>query len=269
MNRILVLLVVFSLGFNKAYSQKSLNDYKYIIVPTKYDFLNEADKFQLNSLTKFLFNKHGFTAFMGDEAFPRDLQNNNCLALRANVSKGRGLLTTKLGVELKDCNNTIVYKTDIGESRKKEFKTAYNLALRDAFKSFQTANYAYSRANSGVVMAESKSPQSESKSPEPIPTKPQPKPKQPKIAKPKTVKVERPLKEVKKSTNILYAQAIDGGFQIVDSTPKVIYKIASSGIKEVYIVLGKDAIIHQLDGVWVISEVRGKDLLVKGLDIKF
>ena len=55
------------------FAQKNINNYKYIIVPTTYSFLGEEDKYQLNSLTKFLFNKYGFKAFFQDEEFPNDL----------------------------------------------------------------------------------------------------------------------------------------------------------------------------------------------------
>ena len=42
-----------------AFSQTNLNNYKYVIVPKKYDFLKEEDQFRLNGLTKFLFEKYG------------------------------------------------------------------------------------------------------------------------------------------------------------------------------------------------------------------
>ena len=54
----LIALIVVS----NVYSQSNLNDYKYIIVPNKFDFLKEKDQYQLNSLAAFLFNKYGFLA---------------------------------------------------------------------------------------------------------------------------------------------------------------------------------------------------------------
>jgi hypothetical protein len=105
LKRIIFTLVLCNL-VNIGFSQSNLNDYKYVIVPTKYDFLKGADQYQLNSLTKFLFNKYGFTAIMEDEPFPEDLANNRCLAMDAKVEKESGLLKTKLKVSLKDCNNS-------------------------------------------------------------------------------------------------------------------------------------------------------------------
>ena len=52
----LIALIVVS----NVYSQSNLNDYKYVIVPNKFDFLKENDQYQLNSLAAFLFEKYGF-----------------------------------------------------------------------------------------------------------------------------------------------------------------------------------------------------------------
>ena len=100
-------------------SQTNLNEYKYIIVSKKYDFLKEADQYQLNSLSKFLFNKYGFTALMEGEVYPEDLIRNRCLALKADALKNTGMFKTKLNIELTDCNDRVVYVSDVGESREK------------------------------------------------------------------------------------------------------------------------------------------------------
>ena len=53
---ILILLMCISKGF----SQSELNSYKYVIVPDSYGFLKGVeDKYQLNALTQFLFEKNG------------------------------------------------------------------------------------------------------------------------------------------------------------------------------------------------------------------
>lgn len=48
-------------------AQESLNGYKYVVVPEKFDFLKSEDLYQINSLTKFLLNKEGFVAFLEGE----------------------------------------------------------------------------------------------------------------------------------------------------------------------------------------------------------
>ena len=64
MKRILLVALFISTA---SFAQKSINNYKYVIVPSKFDFVKGKDKYQTSSLTKFLFNKYGFTAFLDDE----------------------------------------------------------------------------------------------------------------------------------------------------------------------------------------------------------
>ncbi|KAA1245701.1 hypothetical protein [Aquimarina sp. RZ0] len=125
------------------YGKKNVNDYKYVIVPERYGFLKKNDEYQLNSLSKFLFNKYGFQAFIQGEELPEDLINNGCLGLRAEVKKNSGLFVTKFIVELKDCNGTVVFSSSEGASREKDYKKAYHEALRDAFKDVKALNYKY------------------------------------------------------------------------------------------------------------------------------
>ena len=78
-----LLLIAFFI-FNTTIAQ-SVNDYKYVVVPSKFDFLKEPNKYNMNSLTKMLFQKYGFEVFMMDEALPTEIANNRCKALFADV----------------------------------------------------------------------------------------------------------------------------------------------------------------------------------------
>jgi hypothetical protein len=42
----------------QGFSQRNVNDYKYVIVPEKFDFQKEPNQFKLNQLTKFLLKKY-------------------------------------------------------------------------------------------------------------------------------------------------------------------------------------------------------------------
>ena len=127
-------LVVFTFLFcfiSEAVSQKSLSDYSFVVVPEKFDFVNETDKYQLNSLTKFLFNKHGFNAF-----FNRDLPDvRRCDGLWAEVEGKPAIIRTKVTVILKDCNGVEVHRSEVGKSKLKAYNKTYTAALRDAFLS--------------------------------------------------------------------------------------------------------------------------------------
>lgn len=112
--------------------QKSLNDYSYIIVNDQYEFQDQKDKYQLNSLIKYLYNKNGFHAF-----FNKDVPKNvkRCDGLFADAEGKPGFRVTKVTHVIKDCNGNEVFRSKEGKSGHKEFKNAYYIAAREAFES--------------------------------------------------------------------------------------------------------------------------------------
>jgi hypothetical protein len=144
-NKILALFILF-MYVTVSFSQNELNAYKYIIVPKKYDFLKSDDKYKLNSLTKFLFNKHGFTALFQDEDFPHDLLLNPCLGVDVEIDNDSKMMSTRLKIEIRDCYKKIVYTSIEGKTREKVYEKAYQEALRSAFVSFEAMNYEFDPA---------------------------------------------------------------------------------------------------------------------------
>ncbi|MDT0646253.1 hypothetical protein RM545_06090 [Zunongwangia sp. F260] len=122
---------------------QNLNEYKYVVVPESFGFLDTPNEYQLNALTKFLFEKNGFKTLMKSEQKPFDLEANVCLGLYANVEEDSNLFVTKLVVLLENCNGEVVFRTEEGTSREKEFKAAHHEALREAFKSLEEIEYKY------------------------------------------------------------------------------------------------------------------------------
>lgn len=141
MKKILFILTFF-IGTISSFAQ-DLDQYKYIIIPEKFEFSKEENQYQLNALTKFLFEKYGFETLMKNEQKPLDLQENYCLGLTASVKDNSGLFVTKLVVQLEDCRGNIVFESKEGRSRIKEFKDAHHEALRDAFSAIKELNYEY------------------------------------------------------------------------------------------------------------------------------
>lgn len=241
-------VLIISFFVTSVFSQTNLNEYKYVIVSKKYDFLKEADQYQLNSLSKFLFNKYGFEALMEGEKYPADLIKNRCLALKSDAIKDPGMFKTKLTIELIDCNDQVVYTSRIGESREKEFKKAYNEALRNAFKSIEALNYNYEPKEDNTTIV---TPKTEVK---------------------KDIAIEAAVTKVivdQSSTGVLYAQEIENGFQLVDSSPKVVYKIMKTGVNEVFLVENQTAIIYKVGDDWVLENSENGSLTRLKLNIKF
>lgn len=263
-------------------AQKSLNDYKYVIVPYKYDFVNEKDKYQLNSLSQFLFNKYGFEAIMEDGEFPEDLIKNRCLGLRSDVIKEKGMFATKLKVQLKNCDGDVIYTTKIGSTREKQFKTAYTLALRGAFEDFENVNYKYKPNENIVARATVKDSQDSDeeiqKLKEEITALKEKQQEVNKVVKKEAVE-EKPIEkkpEVKKtvvnkapSANVLYAQKIDSGYQLVDKTPKVVMILLETSKANVFLVKDANALVYKEDGFWYLSKNDGKKPTLETLNIKF
>ena len=273
------------------FSQANINNYKYVIVPNKFDFLKEKDEYQLNSLTNFLFKKYGFEAVMEGSDYPSDLVLNRCLALKSDVIKESGVFKTKLKIELKDCNDKVVYTSPLGESREKEYKTAYNLTLRDAFKYMEAINYKYIPNENITTIRTTSQPQVKSEVTEEIQELRKEIENLKKEKTAEVVKVEKPViatpkvadpqsKPVEKkqvnetaviegASNVLYAQEIENGFQLVDSSPKVVYRIKHTNLKNVFLVEGKNAIIYKKGDDWVVEYYSGSSLEQESLNIKF
>ena len=290
------------------FSQSKLDNYKYIIVPKKFDFLKEVDQYRLNGLTKFLFNKYGFNAVMEGDEYPADLIANRCSALKSSILEDGTLFKSKLSIVLKDCNDQVIYTSQVGESREKEYAKSYNEALRGAFNSIVDLNYSYngnSNISSPVITEPKKEVSKEieqlkeeiqllKKEKEVVEVVEVQKPAVEVIEPKPVVKINKaPVETIVKETiekaplkkavevsmekapmketlsDVLYAQVIENGFQLVDSSPKVVYKIKQSSLDNVFFVENKDAIIYKKSANWVLEYYENNVLKQEELAIKF
>ena len=147
------ILLLFILISSYAFSQ-SVNDYQYVIVPVKYDFLSKEDQYGLNTLTKLLLQKYGFKAYLSNEEIPLNTDIQRCNFLYADVIQDKSMFVTKVKVALKDCKEKVVFETQFGSSREKEFAVAYNQAFRESGKSFDKLNYKYNGKNNSSITQE-------------------------------------------------------------------------------------------------------------------
>lgn len=168
MRKMLFVLYILFLFFPKDLMAQELNEYKYVIVPKKFGFFEEPDKYQLNSLTVFLFNKYGFEAFMEGETLPEDLKKNPCSALHADVLSDSGMfsMNTRVKVVLKNCTHQTLFESKEGRSKIKKYKFAYQEALRDAFSSVESLNHVYQKPSDNMARTEVSKNKTISKTPE-------------------------------------------------------------------------------------------------------
>lgn len=288
-NKIIVIfLMIFSLKIG--FAQKSLNNYKYIFVPSKFDFLDKADAYRLNTLTRILFKDYGFTVIYESQTYPEDYATNNCMALNADIINSSNFTRTKLQVELRDCRNRVIYTTQVGDSKSKDYKKAYHESLRNAFKSFENVNYTYrpyKTETEKIGASESKdiSEVIENKVPLKTPTLIEEKTESTQIIETPDTIVENQeieiLKQVKKDNkkveeskkaiaeNTFFAKKIFNGYQILNNSSNKIMTIFKSGVDGVFIVKGKDAIIYKKNDAWIYSETNETNLITKIINIKF
>ena len=122
MKKYSILLLLFVMSF--CYAQE-INQYKYALIPSKFDFLKETDQYQLNSLTKFLMEKQGFVAFLdNDDNMPEEMMISNCSKVFVEVTSNGNFMATKLTVVLKDCKGKVLFTSEQGKSKEKDFKKA-------------------------------------------------------------------------------------------------------------------------------------------------
>lgn len=140
-----IIITILLLGICIGSVQAQLNDYKYIIVPTKFDAFKRENQHLTSTLVKHLFAEKGYNAVYSD-ALPEEVNNNRCLALTAQIKDESTMFMTKTAIVLKDCQSQEVYTSQQGTSKEKEYKLSYGQAIRMAFRSFDKISYSYTPA---------------------------------------------------------------------------------------------------------------------------
>ncbi|OIQ37959.1 MAG: hypothetical protein BM563_07295 [Bacteroidetes bacterium MedPE-SWsnd-G1] len=268
-------------------AQRSVNSYEYLIVPDRYDFQKSKDQYQVNSLVKFLFEKEGFTVFLSNEEFPDELKLNRCLALTAVLNDHSKLLNTKMNFDLVDCDNNVLFSTTEGRSKEKDYKEAYFACVRQTFEDVKELNYNYEpleevKDNQEIMVSSTNNTGSNSESTAvnsntnvnkdsstnvvvPLAT----------VAvavenkEPEPTQVQEKTEQVKVSSDVLYAQPNATGYQIVDATPKVIYKLLNTSLDNVFLLEGHSAIVYKVGEDWKVEYYENGKAVIKPLNLKF
>ncbi|PHS08448.1 MAG: hypothetical protein COA88_06910 [Kordia sp.] len=137
-----------------AFAQKELNAYKYIVIPSRFDFQKEANQYGINLLLKYKFQQLGFEVFLDTDDLPQELRTNTCFYASPVLLTKSNMFKTRVSVELLDCYNKSLFKTQEGISTSKNFKMSYNEAVRMALKSFGDYKLKYAPVKEEVVLNE-------------------------------------------------------------------------------------------------------------------
>jgi len=230
------------------YAQNTVNSYKYVSVPERFSFAKTDDQYNLNTLTRLLFEDIGFTVYMGNTDVPPAVAANRCAALTADVTERKTIFVTYLTLQLKDCYGNIVFKSKEGKSREKEFQAAYNEAMRDAFSSLKNLPYKYD--STAAVPTQ-----------QPVATPMPPSPATP-GATPASVT---------EAASTLYAQATPNGYQLIDTTPKKVMTLFKTSLSDYFIADDgtSNGVVFKKNGEWFFECYKDNKLISQKLTIKF
>jgi hypothetical protein len=226
-----------------------LDRYKYIVVPLQFEEFRQPNQHQTSTLVKHLFVQEGFTAVY-DNALPADLLAQPCLGLRTRLQDESSLFQTKVRLVLMDCQGQVVFETQEGKSREKDYKLSYREAISEAFTSLQGIDYTYTPREAEGETAALPSETAETPSPEgdALPTAPAPE------AVVAAVEGSEPRgPEIGEESELLYAQPIENGYQLVDSRPSVRMKLLNTSRPDTFIALVDgvaQGMVYNKEGQW-------------------
>jgi hypothetical protein len=196
------------------------------------------------------------------------------------------MLSTKLNVELINCKNEVVYSGD-GRSKLKVYKKAYHEALRKALEPLKSLNYKFNPELISTVTTENEVIKEE---PAKIIVE-----KPIEVAVNESVDVVEAVESVKAAevveavennvvkpsevkaihkndsldSDILYAQKTTNGYQLVDSSPKVVYVLQKSSVADLFILKDKNGILYKKNGKWLVEYYANNELVLKEVNVKF
>jgi hypothetical protein len=234
---LLLALIVSVLGFAQS---KDINDYKYVIMPDHFEFLKETDQYNLNTLTRKIFENKGFEVYYNTEKdMPTDLRLNQCLALYGDLVLDSGMLSTGITIVLKDCKGNVVFTSVEGKSKIKELKKAYYEALREASRSFDIIDYRYNDGGPAVTAA--------STSPAII------------------------AEKQKKAENQLIARPTASGYELLYNSQKVVLKMFKTSQPDYYSAQMEDinGVVFKKGSEWVFEYYLNDKPVSQKLNIKF
>ena len=134
-------IIILILNLNFAFAQK-LNQYKYAVVPDKFAFQKDAEENNFPDLVKAAMRRYGFDPYSVGEELPADATDSNKVFV--DVVESTTMIYTKLNLVLKNNFGAVVFMTQDGKSKEKEYAAAYNEAFRETVKSIELMNHHYS-----------------------------------------------------------------------------------------------------------------------------
>lgn len=236
---------------------QSINDFRAVIVPLKFDFQKKTNEYRVSTLTKFNLNKAGFEVFYAEEPNAYD----KCSLLYIDVINVKAFLATKMYFVLKDCNGNEIFKSTTGYTKEKDYQLAYTEAINEAFNSLYAMHYKYTPGATPAVSTSTNVVSTPSPIAVPVPV----------VSNASAPVSTVVATNVAANTMVYYAQPTANGYQLVDTTPKVVMKLYKTS-KSDYFTAVRDGIQGALllkDNEWYFEYYQNEQLMSEKIAIKF
>ena len=245
-----------------------LDRYKYIIVPLQFEGFTKENQFRTSTLIKYLFTQEGFNVVY-DDKIPPDLATKPCSGLKVRLVDSSSLFLTKIKLALEDCYGQVVFETPEGKSKLKEYEPAYREAIEGAFTVLVGTGYSYNPSEASAEAGPPPPPTQAERLLNPPSSKPEPAAV---AVAAVAVETAATVEEDDGAPELWYAQAVDNGYQLVDSSPKVRMKLVKTTQENTFIAMVDDApmgVVYQKEGQWWHEYYEEGKVQVRKLRIKF
>ena len=156
------------MGLSLFPAQAQLDNYKYFVVPKRFETFKDVNQYQTSTLVKFLLTRYAFDPIY-DDAIPEELFLNKCLGLTTQLEDNSTYLQTVVAIVFYDCRGQEVFRTQEGRSKNKEFKEAFSEAIQEAMRTMALLSHNYQGSEEETVEE-----QVVAQAPDPVETIPEP-----------------------------------------------------------------------------------------------
>lgn len=232
----IVLLLVLSFSF-QGFSQV-LNKYQYVVVPTKFDFMKVENEHRLNTIVKNKLEKMGFIAYY-ENNIPLEVAQKSCEILKVDLVKGGTFVWTKMNLIFKDCQGKVVFQSDEGKSKDKDFKIAYTECTDQIFESLFALKYKFQETPEKTI-----------------------------IIKNEVKSIEN---QVESTNDILIAEKTPSGFVLKNNQNQTVYKVTLTGKSDLFLAQRgqNNGMLYLKDGNWIFEYTNNDQLFTEIVKIKF
>jgi len=199
-----------------------------IIISSKFDFQKEKNEYNINNMFKAILTSNNYEVYFDDAVLPMEIAQNRCNALTGVLIDNSNIFLTKMKLQLKDCQNKIVFESAEVKSKEKNIQVGYIEAIK--LLSPELKKYKVALLHNKEVVA------------------------------------QKPSEITTTSTNVKYQFIeIANGYAIMDNSPKVVLQVYKTTNPNIFIAdkFGVKGIFTKLDNKGVFEYYLNDKLVVE------